>query len=193
MKRLSAVLFLLLLAPNAASGQDARPPAAAPLVVRSGAAAGPAQLTVFCDIESEACERLVVVLRRVVETHPEQVGVTFRHHAPEEHKLSALAYRSALAASRQGKGWELLDMACANRDRLNDAGLLSMAVQLQLDIQRFTADTAAGDVAQVLEDDAAEARRLEVDRVPAVFVNGTRLSDAGTFDSVDAAVRAAIK
>ena len=114
---LSALLSLVLLLGAAdALAQEPKPPADGPLVVRTGAAGGAVQLTVFCDIEEEACQRLVIVLRRVVETYPEQVGVTFRHHAAEGHTQSPLAYRSALAAARQGKGWEMLDMVCANPD-----------------------------------------------------------------------------
>jgi protein-disulfide isomerase len=192
MTRLALSLFCLLAAASV-SAQDATPPADAPLAVRSGSTKGPVQLTVFCDIEEETCERLVVILRRVVETYPEQVGVTFRHRAAEEHKSAVLAYRAALAAARQGKGWEFLDMACANRDRLNDAGLLSMAAQLQTDVTRFAADTAAGDVSQVLEGDESAAKAQKIEGVPAVFVNGTRLADASTFDALDAAVKAAIK
>jgi protein-disulfide isomerase len=135
----------------------------------------------------------VVVFRRVVETYPEQVGVTFRHHAAEGHTLSPLAYRSALAAARQGRGWEMLDMACTNPERLTSAGLRSMAAQLRLDVDKFAADAVANDVAQVLEDDEKEAATLAAAAAPTVFVNGTRLPDASTFDVIDAAIRVALK
>lgn len=187
------VLSASLLLAAAVSAQGPTPlPGAAP-AVRAGAADGPVQLTVFCDIEAEACARLVIVLRRVVETYPEQVGVTFRHHASDGHKLSPLAYRSVLAAARQGKGWEMLDMACANRDRLDDAGLLSMASQLGLDVQGFAAATAAGDIAQVLEDDEAAAKAKKVESVPTVFVNRDRVADTSTFAALEAAIKAEIK
>ena len=193
-RRLSALLSLVLLLGAAdALAQEPKPPADGPLVVRTGAAGGAVQLTVFCDIEEEACQRLVIVLRRVVETYPEQVGVTFRHHAAEGHTQSPLAYRSALAAARQGKGWEMLDMVCANPDRLIDAGLRSMAAQLQLDLGAFVSDTDAVDVAQRLDADGKEAEALKVAGVPAVLLNGTRLPDASSFDAIDAAIRAAIK
>lgn len=188
-----AIVTLVLGATAAQAQQPALPASDGPLVVRAGAADGVVQLTVFCDIEEEACQRLVIVLRRVVETYPEQVGVTFRHHAAEGHTQSPLAYRSALAAARQGKGWEMLDMVCANPDRLIDAGLRSMAAQLHLDLDKFVSDTDAVDVAQRLDDDGKEAEALKVAGVPAVLLNGTRLPDASTFDAIDAAIRAAIK
>jgi protein-disulfide isomerase len=178
---------------GAADARAQAPSVDSPPAVRSGAASGPVQLTVFCDIEEEACQRLVVVLRRVVETYPEQVGVTFRHHPAAGHTQSALAYRSALAAARQGRGWELLDMACANPDRLTEAGLRSMAAQLQLDVDKFVSDTDAVDVNQRLEEDEKEAETLKVASVPAMFLNGTRVPDASTFDAIDAAIRAALK
>lgn len=190
---MTRTLLAMALLLGAVDARAQAPAADAHLVVRAGAAAGPVQLTVFCDIEEEACERLVVVLRRVVETYPEQVGVTFRHHAAEEHTQSPLAYRAALAAARQGKGWELLEMACVNRDRLTEAGLRSMAAQLQIDAGRFVLDIEAADVAQALEDDQKEAETLKVASVPAMFLNGTRVPDTSTFDAIDAAIRAAIK
>ena len=147
------------------------------------------QLALFCDIEDEACVRLVVVLRRVIETNPERVGVTFRHHAAEGHTRSPVAYRAVLVASRQGLGWEMLDMACANTDRLDDAGLESMAAQLGLNVKRFAADMAADDVTQVLENDEKEAANLKLDNGPALFVNGTRLGNVFTYDALVAVLK----
>jgi protein-disulfide isomerase len=183
----TAVVVLLV-----ASGAGAQS-AAAPTAVRAGSAAGPVQMTIFCDLEEDACQRLVVVLRRVVDSYPQQLGITFRHHAADAHKQSPLAYRSVLAAARQGEGWEMLDLVCANPDRLNDAGLRSMAAQLRLDVDRFVADTAAADVSQVLDDDAAAARAQGVKTVPDVFLNGAPVQDASTFDALDTAIKGAIK
>jgi len=198
MKRLSCAFLLLLLA-SAASAQEATPPADTPLAVRTGAARGPVQLTVFCDIEEEGCERLVVILSRIAEIYGERVGITFRHHALEEHARAASAYRAALAAARQGKGWAMLEMASVNRDRLDEGGLRSMAEQLQLDLARFDTDLAASEVARVFEDDQAAAKAElgqdvgQAARLPVVFLNGTRLKDASTFDALEAAIKSAIK
>jgi len=193
MKKATLLSLLVLGMAAAASAQSPAAPAADhPLIVRSGTPDGAAQLTVFCDLQEEACDRLVIVLRRVVETYPKDVGVTFRHHAAEPHKRSPDAYRAALAAARQGKGWEMLDMICANADRLDEAGLGSMAGQLRLDLDRFAVDVLAGDVEQVLKDDEAAAKQATVDAVPAVLLNGTRVPDAVTFDAIDAALKAAI-
>lgn len=154
------------------------------LAVKTGSGEAAQQLTLFCDIENEACARLVAVLSEVTETHPVQVGVRFRHVTVQNHTQSPVAYRAALAAARQGRGWNLLDMACANRNRLDDAGLRSMAVQLGLDVQRFIADTVSVEVAQVLDDDAKEATAAKVESVPALFLNGARLPDTFTYDAI---------
>jgi len=147
------------------------------------------QFALFCDIEDEACVRVVVVLGRVIETYPERVGVTFRHHAAEDHTRSPLAYRSVLAAARQGRGWDMLDMACANTDRLDDAGLRSMATQLRLDVGRFAADAVASDVTQVLDSDEQEAKNLKLETGPVMFVNGTRFGGVFTYDGLVAVLK----
>lgn len=172
-----------------AAGRDhAAPSEVSAPVVRAGSGDAARQLTLFCDVESERCARVVVVLTQVVATHAAQVGVRFRHVAPERLAQSPVAYRYVLAASRQGRGWDLLDMACANRDRLDDAGMRNMAAQLGLDVQRFSADAAAPDVVSALEDDAKDAKAAKVESGPALFLNGSRLEDAFTYDAILAAL-----
>ena len=175
-------------APTAPAGGQA-PAAEAPFVLRAGPADATRQLTAFCDFEDAACARLVVVLRSVLESRPENLSIVFRHLAPATHRQSRLAYRAALAAARQGRGWEMLDMALANQDRLHDQGLQGMAAQLGLDLARFVADTGVDAVSQVLDDDAEEAKKLGVESVPALFLNGKRLENVLTHEGILAAVK----
>lgn len=170
--------------PPASAQNDTQPAAGAALAVRTGADQASARLTLFCDVEDEACSRLVLVLGRLIDSHGGQVGITFRHLAPDGHAQSPLAYRAALAAARQGRGWEFLDMACANRDRLDGAGLKSMAAQLGLDLARFEADADGPEAARALDDDAKEAKTAGLESVPALLLNGSRYEGAFTYDDL---------
>lgn len=183
MRRVLVGIAVAALSVAAAAAQEGAP------AVRAGSADGPAQFTVFCDVSEEACARLVVVLAGVLDDFKGQVGVTFRHHAPKDQEPAHLAYRAVLAAARQGRGWQMLDLVCANGDRLDDAGLKSMAAQLGLDRARFEADAASTEAYLVAEQDAQEAAALKLDAAPAVFLNGTRLPGPYTLDSLSAAIR----
>ena len=171
------------------SGAEAVQAAEAPLLVRVGAPGAARVLTVFCDLEEDACARLVLVLRTVQASRSSDLAVVFRHLAREDHRQSALGYRAALAAAAQGKGWEMLDLVLANGEHLHDEGLRGMGTQLGLDVGRLSADTAADAVSKVLEDDARDAKGLKVEGVPALFLDGKRLPDLFTYDAIVAALK----
>jgi protein-disulfide isomerase len=178
-----------------AAGTAAAPPAAEaqaeslPLAVRAGSPVGPAQFTVFCDVSDDACGRLVVVFAGLFDEFPDQVGLTFRHHAPQEAEPAHLAYRAVLAAARQARGWQMLGLVCANADRLDDAGLRSMAAQLGLDLARFGADAGSAEAHFAADQDSQEAATLKLDSAPAVFMNGSRLPGPYTLDSLASAIQ----
>jgi protein-disulfide isomerase len=163
--------------------------AAGPLALRAGPAAAPAHLVVFCNITAEPCQRLVAVLNGVLEAHPDRVAVTFRHVDDKDQEAGGLAYRAALAAAIQGRGWAMLDLACANPDRLDEGGLRSMAVQLGLDADRVMADVLTDAVAERVAADEAAAKELAPGSVPAGFVNGRRFPGPWTFDALVAALK----
>jgi predicted DsbA family dithiol-disulfide isomerase len=55
-----------------------------------------------------------------------------------------------------------------------------MARQLDLDVAKSDADLDSGRFRQLLEPDAAEARRLGVTHAPVFYVNGERLARTPT-------------
>ena len=152
--------------------------------VRTGRPDAPAQLTVFCDFEVKACGALIRVIGRVLENRPDAVAVTFRHLAPAGHPRSPFAYRAARAAARQGGGWAMLDLLYANPDQREGEEIGAMAARLGLDPERFVRDIDDPVDAKALEADAAEAARLDVRSTPALFLNGSRLSDSFTYDAI---------
>jgi protein-disulfide isomerase len=159
--------------------------------VRAGKPDAPARFEVFCDLDVKACGALVRTLGRVLDEQPETVAVTFRHLAPAGHAGSHLAYRAALAAARQDRGWSMLDLLYANPDQRDGDQVGAMAVRLGLDAERFARDIDDPSIARVTEADAAEAARLGVRSTPALFLNGSRLPDSFTYDAVVKAIEGA--
>jgi len=163
--------------------------AAAAAAVRGGPAEAPVQLTLFCSLESAPCARLVIVLGRLLHERPQSVAVTFRHAAPPEHERSPRLYAVVLAAARQEKGWDALDTFFINVDAPESITIESLQTTLNLDPAAFAADLADGAVATAaIEEDAAEAARLSVTTTPALFLNGRRIEDLDTYDTIAAAI-----
>jgi protein-disulfide isomerase len=185
----AAVAFVLLIGCPFAPAQVPAPPPGEEWAVRTGPEDAPRQLTLYCNFESPACSRLTVVLRRVLSEQPERVAVTFRHVASEGQQRSRSAYSLALAASRQGKGWEVLDHLLRNVGALDSIGLESLEGPFALDLARLAADCLAAEAAAALAADGEEAERMGVTAVPALFVDGRRLPDVFTYEALVAALR----
>ena len=184
-RRLSVAVILGVLLP----GGGGLAAAQAPGGVRKGPENAPFQLTLVCSIESDSCASLVLLVGRLLEEQPERVSASFRHMAPAEHGRSPVAYRVALAAARQGKGWEVLDTLFANRATLEETSLEGLAGVHALDRARLQADLGDAALADLLDREAAEAARLGVTSVPALFVNGRRLENVSTYNAIVGALK----
>jgi protein-disulfide isomerase len=159
-----------------------------PDTVRAGAVEAPAQFVLFCDLEVESCGALVRVLGRLIDEQPQRVAVTFRLLASADYLESPVAYRVALAAARQGKGWQVLDALFSNRERLSQDTYRAIAQAMRLDPRALLDDSLDPELTLALDADASDAVRLDVKTVPALFLNGTRLADVVTYDTLRAAV-----
>jgi len=155
---------------------QARGPADAPLVIVE-----------FTDLSCEPCAAASVVLDVVFDVHPGKIRHLFRHLPGRGTKTEGepppeaiLAHQAALAAGEQGKFWDMRALLFANQDRHTRADMSGMARQLELDVAKFDADLDSGRLALVLEQDAAEAKRLGVAQAPVFYVNGERLSQTPT-------------
>jgi protein-disulfide isomerase len=195
---LSLALAALAAAPLAA--QPARAPDPPKPSLDNAQARGPADAPIviveFTDLSCEPCAAASVVLDGVFDAHPGKVRHLFRH-APggggkpdgEPPPEAILAHEAALAAGEQGRFWEMRALLFANQDRLTRADMSGMARQLELDVAKFDADLDSGRLAPVLEQDAAEAKRLGITRAPAFYVNGERLARTPTRAEWEARVR----
>jgi protein-disulfide isomerase len=178
---------IIVAAAGTASAQQTA--AAAATAVRGGPAEAPVQLTLFCSLESAPCARLVIMLGRLLHERPQSVAVTFRHAAPPEHERSPRLYAIVLAAARQEKGWDALDTFFINVDAPESITIEALQTTLNLDPAAFAADLADGAVATAaIEEDAAEAARLGVTTTPALFLNGRRIEDLDSYDTIAAAL-----
>lgn len=144
-------------------------------------------IVTFSDFQCPYCARLGPVVHELPGRH-EDVRIVFRQLPLPNHDRARPAAIAALAADRQGKFWPMHDALFAAQGELSDDDLLERAEQLDLDLDRFSADLQDPALAQIVDEDEALARELKVSGTPASFVNGRFVSGAQPAESFDALI-----
>lgn len=91
------------------------------------------------------------------------------------HKYAETAARAALAADKQGRFWEFHDELFQNTNQLNDEKVREIAKALNLNMEQFEKDWQAEETLAKVQSDIAQANRVGVRGVPAIFINGRQL------------------
>ncbi|MCP3098886.1 DsbA family protein [Myxococcus sp. K15C18031901] len=133
---------------------------------------------VWSDFQCPFCARGATLLTSLRERYGDQVRIVFRHQPLPAHRDARLAAAASMAASEQGRFWQMHDLLFASPGALDRASLEKHARTLGLDLPRFrrALDTGAWDA--YVEADVVEAQRRGVVGTPVFFVNGAAVMGA---------------
>jgi len=138
----------------------------------------PIVLEEFSDFQCPACGVYYPVVEEVrAEFSAEELDFQYRHFPLTS--IHEFAYNSAIAseaAREQGKFEEYYDILFNNQEELTDEDLLRYAQELELDIDKFSADLQNPDVKARVDKDAAEADDRGYNSTPTFVLNGKRVS-----------------
>ena len=95
-----------------------------------------------------------------------------KHFPLKNHKFALEAAKAALAANMQGKFWDFHHEALKNHKDLNEQKIQAIAREVGLDMEKFGADRNSIDVAKIIRDDLMNAKKIGIQRVPTVLING---------------------
>ncbi len=144
-------------------------------------------LVEYGDFESESCKAAAPVIRDLSARFGDDLRVAFRHFPiADAHPLAIGASAAALAAGAQGSFWAMHDRIWAAEVELTPKALRSMAKELDLDLQRYDAEVAAGDHLTHIFEDYHSGVFSGVNGCPTFFVNERRLDwdfDPATLES----------
>jgi protein-disulfide isomerase len=159
-----------------------------------GPADAPVTIQWFADLTSPLHREALVLLRRSVDAHPQDVRVVFRHAPATDRGHARLLHEAAAAAAEQGRFWQLHDVLMARPTTGGDrATLADYAARLGLDRARFVDALTSGRSAAVVERHLADARAHDVRGTPTFFVNDRRIDGVVTAADLDAIVAAALE
>ena len=130
--------------------------------------------------------RLEPKLEQLLKKYPESVRIVFKNYPLKNHKFATKAAAAALAAGRQGKFWEFHDELFKNYRQLSDKKLNEIARKLDLNEAQFQEDRKDPEIVAKIQADYQEGSKIGVRGIPAVFVNGRRIShrDLRTIGSI---------
>jgi protein-disulfide isomerase len=126
----------------------------------------------FTDFECPFCSKAHKQIMDLVERHPQDVRVIFRHFPLKMHKNANTAAYAAACAHLQGKFWPYAGLLFKNQRKLGRNQLYEYAKQVGLDMEIFKQNMESGLGKKIVDADIAEGLELGIHSTPAHFFNG---------------------
>jgi Na+/H+ antiporter NhaA len=156
-----------------------------------GPEVAPVTLVEYGDFECPYCGQAEPVVRELLRDFAD-VRYVWRHLPLNDvHMNAQLAAEASEAAADQGAFWEMHDLLLDHQDALRPDDLVAYALQLGLDVERFSEQLRTHSGAARVAEDVDSADLSGVSGTPTFFVNGQRHYGAYDIDTLSAAVRAA--
>ena len=146
----------------------------------------------FTDFECAGCARQHPVLERIVNEYGDRVRLVVRDFPLSQHANAQKAAEAAEAAREQGKYWEYAAVLFRNQSALGVDKLRQYATDLGLDRAKFDASLDSGKLADKVQRDLMEGRKLGINGTPTLYVNGKRVSD-NSYESLKSAIETVLK
>ncbi len=165
---------------------------------RRGPAEAKAILLEYSDFQCPACSFYEPMVQKLLQDFPNDLAVIYRHFPLRQTHLNAeWAARSAEAAGRQGKFWEMHDLLFKKQadwaERLNAKTIFAdYADELKLDAVKFKRDLNSSLTRAAVEADYQNGLLAKVDGTPAFFLNGRRIANPKSYEAFADLVRQAI-
>lgn len=144
----------------------------------------PVVIVEFIDPACETCSAFYPFVKEMMANHPGKIRLVLRY-APF-HQGSDKVVALLEAARRQGRLWPALESLLTSQEAWTQhhAAQIDLAWKqiegLDLDMQRLARDMEAPEIKQLIEQDLADAKTLNVSKTPDFFVNGRPLPSFGS-------------
>ncbi len=139
----------------------------------------------FSDFQCPYCYRRSIEVKKLQETHPNEVRVVFKHFPLNFHKMAPAAHAASMAAQKQGKFWEYRYELAAHYGDLSEENLVASAAKVGLDVERFKKEMALDAQKQAtMSRDIELGTKIGVRGTPTFYVNGKYSRDF-SFETVE--------
>ncbi len=134
----------------------------------------------FGDFQCSACRSYFPVVKQIKEKYGDRIKIQFRHFPLVQiHRNAMVAHRSAEAAGRQGKFWEMHDLLYERQQAWEGSNnptaiMEDYAAELGLNIDKFKADFASEEVNKTISADIKAGQAIGATSTP-TFVLGDKV------------------
>lgn len=133
------------------------------------------QLIEFSDFQCPSCKNFVPVVENIINKYGDQLFFGYRHFPLPQHKFAEFSAKTAEAAGKQNKFWEMHSFLFENQERLSEEIIIDGAKKLGMDMELFEKDIASSEIENIVIMDKAQGVKFGVDATPTFFLNGTKL------------------
>ena len=148
-----------------------------------GNAAAKVEIVEFFDPACDTCKEFYPLVKKLMDAHPDKIRL-YERYAPF-HNGSESVVKMLAAANAQGKFWETLEAVFAAQSlwapqhRPQPELVWKYIGGVGLDMGRLSRDMASPETDKMVEQDLADAQKLNVKATPEFFVNGKPLPTWG--------------
>ncbi len=141
-----------------------------------GAKNAPITVIEFSDFTCPYCAQAAANLKEIMKAYGKKVRLIFKHTPLSNGPTSIMASEFVIAAGFQSheKAWKLYEACFEKRDELLEKGeafLKDEASKLGLDVVKLARDAKNKKTKEILEQDLADAKKLDIEGTPYFLVN----------------------
>ena len=150
----------------------------------------PVTITEYVDFQCEACYSYYPSVKQVKEQFKDRVRFQVKYFPISSgHQFAVMAARSAEAAARQDKFWEMHDKIfegqkmweqTANPQEMFD----QYAQEIGLDMAKFKTDRESNEVMAVINKDLDDVKQIGGNGTPTFAINGKKVENPGTGEAL---------
>ena len=153
----------------------------------------PVTLTEFADYEIMAAGAAHEMVKEILTRYEGKVRFSFRHFPlRSRHQKAQKAAEASVAAAQEGKFWEMHEKLLENRQQLGTITLKSYAREVGITSKGFLDSLINGKYAWSVQDDLDEGIRLGVKEIPTFFINGEKLPEPVSVESISEKIELAL-
>jgi len=142
----------------------------------------PYTIVEYGDFQCGFCLKASGSILEVREELGDQLRYVWRHAPLEQIHPNALATAEASeAAAAQGRFFDFARAIFDDQDNQLPSDIMSIAHDLDLDVERFERDLISAEAAGRVRDDILDAEAMNITAVPTLFINGAR--HVGPYDA----------
>lgn len=152
-------------------------------LVHSGNKNAPVKVVVYADFECPYCRVAVPALRKISLERPDMVALYFKNFPIKSHRHALSASQVLVAADKQGKFWEMLDLMYKESD-YSEQLYIKLAKSLKLNIEQFNKDRQDKSLIARIKKEKLEAMSFDIFGTPGILINGKLYSGPKTYEEL---------